>query len=77
MKTLTLILVCLLATFFIGCSNQTNDTKTEAEEAQELEVGSKAPEFTLADQKGEMHTLADYKGKNVVLYFYPKDDTGG
>lgn len=42
-----------------------------------LEVGTKAPEFTLPDQNGEMHSLSDYKGQKVVLYFYPKDMTSG
>ena len=42
-----------------------------------LEVGKKAPNFTLPDQNGEMHSLKDYLGKKVILYFYPKDNTGG
>ena len=42
-----------------------------------LEVGTKAPEFTLPDQNGEMRSLSDYKGKKVILYFYPKDNTSG
>ena len=42
-----------------------------------LEVGTKAPEFTLPDQNGKMHSLADYKGKKVILYFYPRDNTPG
>lgn len=42
-----------------------------------LEVGTKAPEFTLPDQNGDMHTLAEYQGKKVILYFYPKDNTPG
>lgn len=42
-----------------------------------LETGSKAPEFMLPDQNGEMHSLSDYKGKKVILYFYPKDNTPG
>ncbi len=42
-----------------------------------LEVGTKAPEFTLPDQNGEMHSLSDYKGQKVILYFYPKDSTAG
>lgn len=42
-----------------------------------LEVGTKAPEFTLPDQNGEMYTLSDYRGKKVLLYFYPKDNTPG
>ncbi|MEO6851760.1 MAG: thioredoxin-dependent thiol peroxidase [Mucilaginibacter sp.] len=39
--------------------------------------GEKAPEFTANDQNGNTISLADYKGKNVILYFYPKDDTPG
>ena len=42
-----------------------------------LEIGTKAPAFTLPDQNGEMRSLADYKGKKVILYFYPKDMTAG
>ena len=42
-----------------------------------LETGSKAPEFTLPDQNGEMHSLKDYRGRKVILYFYPKDNTAG
>ena len=42
-----------------------------------LEIGTKAPEFTLPDQNGKMHSLSDYKGKKVILYFYPKDNTAG
>lgn len=42
-----------------------------------LEVGSKAPEFTLPDQNGTTHTLEEYRGKKVILYFYPKDSTAG
>ena len=42
-----------------------------------LQTGTKAPEFTLPDQNGEMHNLTDYRGKKVILYFYPKDNTPG
>lgn len=42
-----------------------------------LEVGTKAPDFSLPDQNGKIHTLAEYAGKKVVLYFYPKDNTPG
>ena len=42
-----------------------------------LEAGPKAPDFTLPDQNGEMHSLSDYAGKRVILYFYPKDNTPG
>ena len=42
-----------------------------------LEIGTKAPDFTLPDQNGDKHSLADYRGKKVILYFYPKDNTSG
>lgn len=42
-----------------------------------LEIGTIAPDFTLPDQNGVEHTLSDYRGKKVVLYFYPKDNTAG
>ncbi|MBI5472178.1 MAG: thioredoxin-dependent thiol peroxidase [Ignavibacteriae bacterium] len=43
----------------------------------ELHVGDKAPEFKLPDGDGKLISLSDFKGKKVVLYFYPKDDTSG
>jgi thioredoxin-dependent peroxiredoxin len=42
-----------------------------------IEVGRKAPAFTLTDHAGKTHRLSDYAGQPVVLYFYPKDDTPG
>ena len=42
-----------------------------------LKVGDKAPELNVKDQDGIIHSLADYKGKKIVLYFYPKDATPG
>ena len=42
-----------------------------------LEAGTKAPSFSLPDQNGQVHTLEEYRGKKVVLYFYPKDNTPG
>ena len=42
-----------------------------------IEPGKKAPAFSLPDQEGTTHSLADYAGQPVVLYFYPKDDTPG
>lgn len=43
----------------------------------ELREGLKAPQFTGLDQNGNKVSLSDYKGKKIVLYFYPKDDTPG
>lgn len=43
----------------------------------ELKVGDNAPDFTLSDQNGKEQTLSDYFGENIVVYFYPKDDTPG
>jgi thioredoxin-dependent peroxiredoxin len=45
--------------------------------ADELHVGDKAPDFSLPDQDGKTVSLKSLKGKQVVLYFYPKDDTPG
>ena len=42
-----------------------------------LEVGTKAPDFTLLDKDGKTVSLADFAGKRVVLYFYPRDNTPG
>lgn len=42
-----------------------------------LEIGTKAPAFSLPDQNGKEHSLSDYIGKKVILYFYPKDNTPG
>lgn len=42
-----------------------------------LEVGSKAPDFTLQDKTGNQVSLSDFLGKKIILYFYPKDNTPG
>ena len=42
-----------------------------------LDIGTPAPDFTLPDQNGVMHSLKNYRGQKVVLYFYPKDMTSG
>ena len=42
-----------------------------------LEVGVKAPDFTLKDKDGKEVALSSFRGKKVVLYFYPKDNTAG
>ena len=42
-----------------------------------LAIGTKAPDFTLMDQNGTPHSLSEYQGQKVILYFYPKDMTSG
>jgi thioredoxin-dependent peroxiredoxin len=42
-----------------------------------MEVNDKAPEFTLANEEGKNISIKDYRGKNVVLFFYPKANTSG
>jgi len=42
-----------------------------------LAIGTQAPDFTLPDQNGVMRSLSDYRGRKVILYFYPKDMTSG
>ena len=42
-----------------------------------LKTGTKSPAFSLPDQNGKVHTLEEYRGKKVILYFYPKDHTPG
>jgi peroxiredoxin Q/BCP len=43
----------------------------------DIKIGQKAPDFNVLNNKGEKVKLSDFKGKKVVLYFYPKDDTPG
>lgn len=45
--------------------------------AELLSIGAEAPDFTAQDQHGQTISLSDFRGKKVVLYFYPKDDTPG
>ena len=42
-----------------------------------MDVKEKAPEFTLLDENGKSVSLTDYRGKNVIVYFFPKADTPG
>jgi peroxiredoxin Q/BCP len=42
-----------------------------------LEIGTQGPDFTLPNQDGELVSLSDFRGKTVVVYFYPKADTPG
>ncbi len=48
-----------------------------AKDADVVQEGDQAPDFTLPADDGIEHSLADYRGKRVILYFYPKDDTSG
>lgn len=50
---------------------------SSANATEPLTVGAPAPEFELADQTGQLHSLEDYRDQWVVLYFYPKDETPG
>jgi peroxiredoxin Q/BCP len=45
--------------------------------ADQVAAGDAAPDFELADQNGQVHSIEDYRGRWIVLYFYPKDDTPG
>jgi peroxiredoxin Q/BCP len=58
-------------------AGQYSDLIQTKEEVMKLSAGVQAPEFTLLDENGATHKLSDYRGKPVVLYFYPKDDTPG
>jgi thioredoxin-dependent peroxiredoxin len=60
----------------IETSLEMDSMKSRAEQ-KELEVGDKAPSFSLKNIEGRTIKLSDYKGKKVVLYFYPKDMTPG
>lgn len=46
-------------------------------QAEQVQAGDPAPDFELRDQSGQMHSIEDYRGDWVALYFYPKDDTPG
>jgi Peroxiredoxin len=51
--------------------------KAKRGEPMSVQMNNAAPDFSLADETGTFHKLSDYRGKPVVLYFYPKDDTPG
>jgi peroxiredoxin Q/BCP len=69
---LSLLLAVLLPALFVVMSAVPATARADAPA-----VGAAAPAFSLQDQKGETHQLSDYRGKWVVLYFYPKDGTPG
>lgn len=66
MKTKTSFMVFILSLYSMTAISQSK-----------LKVGDKAPDFSAKDQDGKQITLSAYKGKKVVLYFYPKDQTPG
>lgn len=51
--------------------------RSYANASSNLMIGDSAPDFALSDAKGDTHALSNYRGKYLVLYFYPKDDTPG
>ncbi len=69
MKTIALIAFLLVAGLLVF--------RTFVQAGEVPSAGQAAPGFTLPDQNGKLHQLADYGGSWVVLYFYPKDDTPG
>ncbi len=66
-KVLSVGIIVLLALFVLGMGKKDLPVK----------VGDKAPDFKLKDQNGKVRSLSEFRGKNVVLYFYPKDETPG
>ena len=67
MQIKSIITTCVIAVLLIASSSSIAG----------LKVGDKAPNFALQDQNSITHTLSDYEGQWLVLYFYPKDDTPG
>jgi peroxiredoxin Q/BCP len=70
MKATAFLKRSLAASFLLALS-------TAALAGDKVAVGGPAPDFRLMDQSGDWHTLEDYRGKWVALYFYPKADTPG
>ena len=61
----------LISAFIIALLSMNSFAQTK------LKIGDKAPDFTAKDQDGKQITLSSYRGKKVILYFYPKDQTPG
>ena len=72
-----LALAALLPAFALTVVTLVAGSRVALAEGATPEVGKPAPAFKLQDQAGKWHSLADYKGKWVAMYFYPKDDTPG
>lgn len=69
-----IILILSLVVFFTGSVFLFAQAKKKSNDSL---IGQKAPDFTLPDENGDMRSLSEFRGKKVVLYFYPKDDTPG
>ena len=67
----------LLALFGMHAAQAAESMEASLHKNSHFTVGAAAPAFALKDQAGKVHALADYRGRWVVLYFYPKDDTPG
>jgi len=67
-----LLIISALMLTLLNSNGHASETMTN-----ELTVGKAAPGFSLVDQAGKSHRLAEYRGRWLVLYFYPKDDTPG
>ncbi len=63
--------------FYITYFILSNEVYVKIHSMNKISLGSSAPEFVLPDQDGALHSLSDYAGQWVLLYFYPKDDTPG
>jgi hypothetical protein len=61
--------------FAVTVAHATTPTARCSEEAEMVEEGAPAPDFTLTSDSGEPVTLSSLRGRDVVLYFYPKDDS--
>ncbi len=66
-----ILIIAVLIVVFAVMSGNSSDKKPS------LKEGDKAPDFSALTDEGKKVSLADFRGKNVVLYFYPKDDTPG
>jgi peroxiredoxin Q/BCP len=72
---LTLLSICAIAG--IGALLPAGDQTPDPQYSANLKVGDRAPAFSLPGSDGKTHSLADYKGKTVVLAWFPKAFTGG
>jgi peroxiredoxin Q/BCP len=81
MNTIKSKVIILCSSFFLlgipSLSTAQTSIFSKQNTAQKEWIGQSSPDFKLQDQSGKWHTLNQYKGKWIVLYFYPKDDTAG